>query len=113
MEDISSTTPSLGNLSVMCHKMCEVLCCLHGVNGVTTHHAMLMSRILSSHAQPVEAFWSFFFSFSWGHFNSQEKQKTTLMQNLGVTNKEHYGMLWYFLEWSSGQLQSLGVILEF
>ena len=24
------------------------------------------------------------------------------MQNLGVTNKEHYGMLWYFLEWSTG-----------
>ena len=23
-----------------------------------------------------------------------------LMQNIGVTNKEHYGMLWYFLEWS-------------
>ena len=23
-----------------------------------------------------------------------------LMQNLRVTNKEHYGMLWYFLEWS-------------
>ena len=22
------------------------------------------------------------------------------MQNFGVTNKEHYGMLWYFLEWS-------------
>ena len=22
-----------------------------------------------------------------------------LMQNLGATNKEHYGMLWYFLEW--------------
>ena len=22
------------------------------------------------------------------------------MQNYGVTNKEHYGMLWYFLEWS-------------
>ena len=20
-------------------------------------------------------------------------------QNFGVTNKEHYGMLWYFLEW--------------
>ena len=20
--------------------------------------------------------------------------------NFGVTNKEHYGMLWYFLEWS-------------
>ena len=25
-----------------------------------------------------------------------------LMQNFGVTNKEHYGMLWYFLEWSIG-----------
>ena len=23
-----------------------------------------------------------------------------LMQNFGVTNKEHSGMLWYFLEWS-------------
>ena len=22
------------------------------------------------------------------------------MQNFGVTNKEHYDMLWYFLEWS-------------
>ena len=22
------------------------------------------------------------------------------MQNFVVTNKEHYGMLWYFLEWS-------------
>ena len=31
----------------------------------------------------------------------QEKLKTMLMQNFGVTNKEHYGMLWYF--WS-GQL---------
>ena len=25
-----------------------------------------------------------------------------LMQNFGVTNEEHYGMLWYFLEWSIG-----------
>ena len=23
-----------------------------------------------------------------------------LMQNFGVTKKEHYSMLWYFLEWS-------------
>ena len=23
------------------------------------------------------------------------------MQNFGVTNKEYYGMLWYFLEWSN------------
>ena len=47
---------------------------------------------------------SIVFSFSWGHFNSQEKLKTMLMQNFGVTNKEHYGMLWYF--WSI-------VIIEF
>ena len=24
---------------------------------------------------------------------------TMLMQNFGATNKEYYGMLWYFLEW--------------
>ena len=23
-----------------------------------------------------------------------------LMQTFGVTHKKHYGMLWYFLEWS-------------
>ena len=33
------------------------------------------------------------------------------MQNFGVTNKEYYGMLWYFLEWpivkkSSTKLES-------
>ena len=33
----------------------------------------------------------------------REKLKTMPMQNLGVTNKEYYGMLWYFLEWSIGQ----------
>jgi len=43
---------------------------------------------------------SIVFSFSWAHFNSQEKLKTMRIQNLGVTNKEHCGMLWYFLEWS-------------
>ena len=37
--------------------------------------------------------------FSWGYFNSQKKLKTMLMQNFEATNKEHYGMLWYFLEW--------------
>ena len=31
---------------------------------------------------------------------AREKLKTLLMQNFGVTNKEYYGMLWYFLEWS-------------
>ena len=43
---------------------------------------------------------SIVFSFSWAHFNSQEKLKTMRIQNFGVTNKEHYGMLLYFLEWS-------------
>ena len=47
--------------------------------------------------------------FSWGHFNSQEKLKTVLMQNFGVTNKEHYGMLWYF--WS-GQMKGSPVLSE-
>ena len=43
---------------------------------------------------------SIVFSFSWGHFNSQEKLKTMLMQNVWVTNKEYYGILLYFLKWS-------------
>ena len=30
----------------------------------------------------------------------QEKLKTMLIQIFGVKNKEHYGMSWYFLEWS-------------
>ena len=45
-----------------------------------------------------------FRSFSRGHFNFQEKPKTILMQNFGVTKKEHYGMLGYFLELSIGTL---------
>ena len=28
--------------------------------------------------------------------------ETMLMLNFGVTNKQHYGMLWFFLEWSIG-----------
>ena len=44
---------------------------------------------------------SIVFSFSWELKWPQEKLKTMLMQNFGVTDKEHYGMLWYF--WS-GQL---------
>ena len=35
---------------------------------------------------------------------SQEKLKTMLMQNFGLSNKEHYGLLWYFLEWSISTL---------
>ena len=52
---------------------------------------------------------SIVFSFSRAHFNSQEKMKTMLRQNFGVTNKEHYGMLWYF--WS-GQLKSREMIVK-
>ena len=36
----------------------------------------------------------------------QEKLKTMLMQNFGVINKEHYGMIWYFLEWSIKQAKT-------
>ena len=39
-------------------------------------------------------------SFSWELKWPQEKLKTMLIQNFGVTHKKHYGMLWYFLEWS-------------
>ena len=37
----------------------------------------------------------------------QDKLKTMILQNLGVTKKGHYGMLWYFLEWSISLLRSL------
>ena len=51
---------------------------------------------------------SIVFSFAWGHFNSQEKLKTMRMQNFWVANKEYYGMLLYFLEWSvQCRIQSL------
>ena len=42
------------------------------------------------------------FSISLGAILTPKRNKTMLMQNVGVTNKEHYGMLWYFLEWSIG-----------
>ena len=47
-----------------------------------------------------------------GLFNSQEYLKTVLfMQNFGVTNKDHYGMLWHFLEWSI-TYASFGTVLN-
>ena len=49
---------------------------------------------------------SIVFSFSWSHFNSREKLQTMLMQNFGVTNKEYYGILWYF--WSGQFLITRG-----
>ena len=56
---------------------------------------------------------SIVFSFSWGHFNSQEKVKTMPMQNFRVTNKEHYGMLWYLLEWSIEKRGRVGGVYGF
>ena len=63
----------------------------HSRNTITYHNVLCLSpQNLHKHC----------FQFPWGHFNSQEKLKTMLMQNLWVTNKEYYGILWYFLEWS-------------
>ena len=42
-------------------------------------------------------FISIVFSFSLELKWPQGKLKTMLMQNFGVTNKDYYGMLWYFL----------------
>ena len=53
---------------------------------------------------------SIVFSFSWELKWPQEKLKTMLMQNFGVTDKEHYGMLWHF--WS-GQLQICSILCFF
>ena len=60
-------------------------------NTITYHNALwLTPHILHKQC----------FQFLVGVKMAQEKLKTMIMQNLGVTNKEHYGMLWYFLEWS-------------
>ena len=61
-------------------------------NAITCHNALCLS--------PEKFCVSIVFSFSCELKWPQVKLKTMLMQNFGVTNKEHYGMLWYFLEWS-------------
>ena len=39
----------------------------------------------------------------------RETKKTVLMQNFGgLTNKQYYGMLWYFLEWSIAKFDYFG-----
>ena len=35
------------------------------------------------------------------------------MQNVGVTNKEHYGMFWYFLEWSIVPIRKFSNLIGF
>ena len=61
-------------------------------NTITCHNTLCLS--------PQNFALSIVFSFSWESKRPQEKLKTMLLQNFGVTNKEYYGMLWYFLEWS-------------
>ena len=42
----------------------------------------------------------------------QEKLKAMLMQHFGATNKEHYGIIWYFLEWSIALFTDTPAILN-
>ena len=42
----------------------------------------------------------------------QAKLKTMLIQNFGMTNEEHYGMLWYFLKWSINLFTDTAAILN-
>ena len=62
----------------------------HSRNTITYHNALCLSPQSKS----------IVFSFSSESKWPQEKLKTMLMQNFGLTNREHYGMLWYSLEWS-------------
>ena len=57
-------------------------------------------KIITCNVTPIFCI-SIVFSFSWELKCPQEKLKTMLMQNIGVTNKEYYDMLWYFLQWSN------------
>ena len=61
-------------------------------NTITYHNTLCLA--------PRKFCISIVFSFFWELKLPKEKLKTKLVQNFGVTNKEHYGMLWYFLEWS-------------
>ena len=54
-------------------------------NTITYHNALCLS--------PKNFSISIAFSFSWELKWPQEELKTMLMQNFGVTNEEHYGML--------------------
>ena len=75
-------------------KICEFD---HSRNTITYHNALCLSSQICR---------SIVFSFSWELKWPQEKLKTMFMQNFGMTNKEYYGMLWYFLEWSIASVHS-------
>ena len=61
-------------------------------NTITYHNVLCLL--------PLKICISIVFSFSWELKLPQEKLKTMPTQKFGVTNKEHYRILWYFLEWS-------------
>ena len=42
------------------------------------------------------------FQFLLGVKMAPRETENNAYAKLGMTNKEHYGMLWYFLEWSMG-----------
>ena len=65
----------------------------------TSENIIIYHNALCLSPQNFAFFISIVFSFSWKLKWAQEKLKTMLMQTFGVTNKEHYGMLWYFLKW--------------
>ena len=76
--------------------------------GSTVERNLLMANIIGHYRKchnvpycsqfvPPKFSKSIVFSFSWGHFNSKEKLKTMLTQKFGLTIKEHYCMLRYFL----------------
>ena len=80
----------------------------HGGN-TTVQHALITYSLFVTPNFCI----SIVFSFSWELKRPQEKLKTMLMQNLGVKNKEYYGMFWYFLEWSITELYHSRDALEF
>ena len=65
-------------------------------NTITYHNALCGGPLLVTPKFCISVVFCFSWEFKW----HQEKLKSMLMQNFGVTNEEYYGMLWFFLEWS-------------
>ena len=63
---------------------------------LTTPENTLFVWLLMLFVWHPEIFHKYCLSFSWELKLPEEKLKTMLTQNFGVTNKEHYGVLWYF-----------------
>ena len=68
--------------------------CQASESTITHHNALcLLSKILHKHC----------LHFLLGVKVAPRETENNAYAKFGVTNKEHYGMLWYFLEWSIGQ----------